>query len=150
MFFLSLFDIPEFLATQKALDVLKNHCHDIIIGADTIIVHNNKIYGKPLNKSHAKKMLLDFSDNTHFVVTGVCIASNQRTISFSSVNEVSFFKLTNSEIDNYLANDEYKDKAGSYAIQGKAALFVKHISGDFNSIVGLPVSHIYHLLKSFF
>ena len=148
--YLSLFEIPEFLATQKALDVLKLHSSDTVIGADTIIIHNNKIYGKPTNKDDAKKMLLDFSDNTHFVVTAVCIASNSKTISFSSINQVTFFPLTNDEIDHYLSFDEYKDKAGSYAIQGKAALFVKKISGDYNSIIGLPISDIYQILKKFF
>ena len=148
--YLSLFEIPEFLATQKALDVLKLHSSDTVIGADTIIIHNNKIYGKPTNKDDAKKMLLDFSDNTHFVVTAVCIASNSKTISFSSINQVTFFPLTNDEIDHYLSFDEYKDKAGSYAIQGKAALFVKKISGDYNSIIGLPISDIYQILKNFF
>lgn len=146
----SIFDIPEYLATQKALDVLKSNVNDIVIGSDTIIIHNNKIYGKPQNKNDAKEMLLSFSGKTHFVVTGVCIASQKRTISFSSINEVTFYDLTEDEIENYLKDDEYKDKAGSYAIQGMASLFIKKINGDYNSIVGLPVSEINRYIKKFF
>ena len=143
-------DTATYLSTQKALDVSKNNPNDIIIAADTIIVFNNEIYGKPKDKEEAKKMLSSFSGNTHLVVTGVCVSCKERTISFSSVNEVEFYKLTEQEIDEYLSHDEYKDKAGSYAIQGKANLFVKSIKGDYNSIVGLPVSQLNRVLKDFF
>ena len=143
-------DTATYLSTQKALDVSKNNPDDIIIAADTIIVFNNKIYGKPKSKDEAKDMLSAFSENTHLVVTGVCISSKNRTISFSSINEVEFYKLSEKEIDDYLSHDEYKDKAGSYAIQGKASLFVKSIKGDYNSIVGLPVAQLNRVLKDFF
>ena len=143
-------DAAAFLATKKALDVAKNRPDDIVIGSDTIIVFKDKIYGKPLNKADAKNMLTEFSGNTHQVITGVCVVQGKRTISFSSVNKVEFYELSESEIDEYLNDDEYKDKAGSYAIQGKAGLFIKEISGDYNSIVGLPVSKLNRILKSFF
>ena len=142
-------DVAEYLATQKALDVAKQFPNDTIIGSDTIIVFNDTIYGKPVNKADAKKMLLQFSNNTHLVITGVCIVSQNKSISFSSVNKVTFYNLSEDEIDNYLKDDEYKDKAGSYAIQGKASLFIKEITGDYNSIVGLPVSKLARVLKSF-
>ena len=143
-------DTATYLSTQKALEVSKNNPNDIVIAADTIIVFNNEIYGKPKNKKDAKKMLSSFSGNTHLVVTGVCVSCKERTISFSSVNEVEFYKLTEQEIDEYLSHDEYEDKAGSYAIQGKANLFVKSIKGDYNSIVGLPVAQLNRVLKDFF
>ena len=139
-----------YLSTQKALDVFKDHNEDIIIASDTTIVFKNEIYGKPKNKEDAKRMLTSLSNNTHLVITGVCVASKNRTISFSSVNEVEFYELSESEIDEYLTHDEYKDKAGSYAIQGKANLFVKSIKGDYNSIVGLPVAQLNRVLKDFF
>jgi len=113
-------------------------------------VMNNKIFGKPLDKNDAKNMLLKFSNNKHYVITGVCVMSKQRTISFSSINEVEFYNLSEEEIENYLKSDEYKDKAGSYAIQGNGSLFIKQIKGDYNSIVGLPVSQLYRVLKNFF
>ena len=143
-------DVAEFLSTQKAMDVYSNHPQDTVIASDTVIVMNNEIFGKPHTREEAKRMLLKFSNNTHYVVTGVCVLSNQRTISFSSINEVEFYNLSEEEIDNYLNNDEYKDKAGSYAIQGKANIFVKQIKGDYNSIVGLPVAQLYRVLKTFF
>ena len=78
------------------------------------------------------------------------ISSSKKSISFSSVNEVTFYKLEEAEINEYLSNDEYLDKAGSYAIQGKGALFIKSIKGDYNSIIGLPIAQINRILKNFF
>ena len=147
---LNVMDVPEFLSTKKALDVFNKHPNDLIIAADTAIIFDNKIYGKPNDKSDAKKMLNTFSNNSHYVVTGVCIISNKKTISFSSINEVCFYKLSEQEIDEYLSSDEYKDKAGSYAIQGNGALFISNIKGDYNSIIGLPISQINRILKNFF
>lgn len=143
-------DAAEFLATKKALDIAKKRPDDIVIGADTVIVYKDKIYGKPIDKNDAKSMLNLFSGNTHQVVTGVCVVQGKKTISFSSINQVEFYPLTEEEIDEYLEDNEYIDKAGSYAIQGKANLFIKEICGDYNSIVGLPVSKLNRILKSFF
>ena len=143
-------DVAEHLAAKKAMDVFNKHPNDTIIGSDTIIVLDNTIYGKPADKEDAKRMLKLFSGKTHLVITGVCVASSKRTISFSSINSVKFYDLSDSEIDDYLANEEYKDKAGSYAIQGKGALFIKEIVGDYNSIVGLPIAQLYRILKNFF
>ncbi len=142
--------VAEFLATKKALSVYENNKDDIVIGSDTVIVYNNKIYGKPVNKTDAKNMLKTFSNKTHYVVTGVCVVSQKRTLSFSSINKVTFYELSDDEIDEYLSDDEYKDKAGSYAIQGKASLFIKNIDGDYNSIMGLPISELNRILKNFF
>lgn len=143
-------DIPEFLAVKKVLDVYNKNPNKIVIGADTAIIFEDKIYGKPKDKFEAKKMLSLFSNKTHYVITGVCIASNKQTLSFSSVNEVTFYDLSSSEIDEYLSCNEYIDKAGSYAIQGKGALLIKSIKGDYNSIVGLPIAEIKRMLKKYF
>ena len=147
---LSVLEIPEFLSTKKAMDIKNKYPTDTIIAADTAIVLDNKIYGKPKTKEEAKDMLKKFSNRTHYVITGVCIASPVRTMSFSSINEVTFYNLSETEIDEYLLNNEYIDKAGSYAIQGKASLFIKKINGDYNSIIGLPISEINRILKNFF
>lgn len=147
---IKMMDAAVYLATQKALKVFKSRPNDIIIGADTIIVFNDKIYGKPIDVSDAKNMLKAFSGNTHLVITGVSIISNKRSISFSSINQVEFYNLSEKEIDDYLKNDEYKDKAGAYAIQGEGALFIRKIVGDYNGIVGLPVSELNRILKTFF
>ena len=106
-------EIAEYFATKKAIDVFNKNKNNTVIGSDTVIVFNNKIYGKPLDKDDAKRMLLDFSNNTHFVVTGVCVVNNKNTISFSSINEVSFYNLSEKEIDDYLNCDEYKERADS-------------------------------------
>ena len=146
----NILEAAEILATKKALDVKKKYPDDTVIGADTIIVFNDEIYGKPKNKENAKEMLHSFSNNTHYVITGVCIASINNTLSFSSINEVTFYNLSEEEIEEYLKDNEYTDKAGSYAIQGKGSLFIKEIKGDYNSIVGLPISQINRILKNFF
>ena len=143
-------DTPEFLATKKAIDVHTSFPNDIIIAADTAIIFNNKIYGKPKNRADAKDMLKTLSNNTHKVITGVCIVSKKQTLSFSSINEVTFYNLSEKDIDEYLSLNEYTDKAGSYAIQGKGALLVKNINGDYNSIIGLPIGEIKRLLDKFF
>lgn len=144
------FDVAEYLATKKAFSVYETHKNDIIIGSDTIIVFKDKIYGKPKDKEDAKSMLKAFSNNTHYVITGVSVVSSKRTLSFSSINEVTFYNLSDLEIDEYLNDEEYKDKAGSYAIQGKGSLFIKNIKGDYNSIIGLPISELNRILKNFF
>ena len=95
-------------------------------------------------------MLKEFSGNTHYVVTGVTIISSKRSISFSSISEVTFFELSDKEIDDYLSIDEYVDKAGAYAIQGKGGLLIKEIKGDYNGIVGLPIARLSRLLTNFF
>lgn len=146
---ISAYDAAEYLATQKALSIKSKFPNDIIIGADTVIVFKNKIYGKPVNKEDAKKMLSTFSNNTHQVITGVCILNVQKSLSFNSISDVTFYDLTKKEIEDYLCNDEYKDKAGAYAIQGKASLFIKEIKGDYNNIVGLPISKLNRVLKNF-
>lgn len=143
-------DAAEYLAVQKAMDVYNKNPNDLIIGADTTIVFNDKIYGKPKDKEDAKKMLTKFSGNTHYVITGICIICKDKKISFSSINRVQFYPLKEAEIQNYLMDDEYIDKAGAYAIQGKGSLFVKEIMGDYNSIVGLPISQLKRVLETFF
>lgn len=142
-------EAAEYLATKKTLSVAKKYPHDIVIGSDTIIVYDNKIFGKPLNKEDAKRMLKTFSGKTHFVITGVCVIKDKKTLSFSSINEVTFYELSDHEIDTYLNDNEYVDKAGSYAIQGKASIFIKEIKGDYNSIVGLPIGKLNRILKQF-
>ena len=143
-------DVAQYLATQKAMDVFNKNPNDIVIGSDTTIVFSDKIYGKAKDKDDARNMLKSFSNNTHYVITGVCIVSSSKSISFSSISEVTFYELSDDEIDEYLSFDEYIDKAGAYAIQGKAGMFVKNINGDYDSIVGLPVSKLNRVLKNFF
>lgn len=137
------------LAYQKANHVFSNHQDSIVIGSDTIVYINNKVLGKPKSKQEAKDMLHMLSGNTHKVVTGVAILSNEKQDIFASISDVTFYELTDKEIDDYVETVEPLDKAGAYAIQGKGFEFVKTINGDFYTIVGLPIAEVYRHLKPF-
>ena len=135
----------EYLSRIKALD-LKN-CYDTIIGSDTVVSIDGEILGKPTSKENAREILKKLSGRTHSVFTGVTIIKGNEIETFSVETKVVFYELSEKDIENYLKNDEYKDKAGAYAIQGKGMLFVKEIIGDYSSVVGLPVGEVYRRLK---
>lgn len=138
------------LAYKKAKAALKEAQNDsIIIGCDTIVVHNNRILGKPIDHEDAFQMLSQLSNETHAVYTGVCILSNDKTSLFYEKTEVTFWELTQQEILAYIESGEPFDKAGSYGIQGKAALFVKSIRGDYYNVVGLPISRLSREIVTF-
>ena len=139
----------EKLSYQKAKAVFDNHSDALVIGSDTIVKIGNDILGKPHSLQEAKSMLEELSDNTHEVVTGVTILYKDVVETFSSVAEVTFYPLTDKEIDDYINTNEPMDKAGSYAIQGDGAKFIKSIKGDFYTIVGLPIGELYHRLKKY-
>ena len=133
---------PEYLSKIKALDIAKQYPNDIIIGADTSVILGKEILGKPKDRTDAERMLLNLSGKVHKVVTGCTVVKNGATKSFSVVSRVKFQKLTKTEIDAYLDTDEPYDKAGSYAVQGRAGAFVEWIKGDYFNIVGLPIAQL--------
>lgn len=133
---------PEYLSKIKALDIAKDYPNDIVIGADTSVILGNEILGKPKDRADAERMLLNLSGKVHKVVTGCTVVKNGDCTSFSVVSKVKFQKLTKSELEAYLDTDEPYDKAGSYAVQGKAGAFVEWIKGDYFNIVGLPISKL--------
>jgi septum formation protein len=135
------------LATQKAVDVAKNYPSSYVIGADTIVVKNELILGKPENEEDAIQTLQMLSGQTHSVLTGVAIVKEGQITSFYVETEVTFWSLTDEDIHQYIQSGEPFDKAGSYGIQGLGALFVKEIKGDYFSVVGLPVSTLIRELK---
>lgn len=135
-----LFKIPEYLAVKKAEYVHKLHPDDTVIGCDTGVFIDNQMIGKPKSDKAAFEILKLLSGKTHRVITGCAVYKGGRTVSFSQVTEVEFYKLTNSEIEEYIATGETSDKAGAYGIQGKGALLVKQIKGDYFNVVGLPVA----------
>ena len=124
-----------------------------IIAADTIVVHNNEVLGKPKDKEDAINMLSNLSGDVHQVYTGVTIlyyVNNSISIeNFYDKADVYFNELSQDEIISYVDTLEPMDKAGSYGIQGKGAVLVKKISGDYYSIVGLPLSKVYNSLKRY-
>lgn len=137
------------LSLKKAKAVSEKHAGRTVIGADTIVVCDGTILGKPENSEHAYEMLKMLSGRTHSVLTGVTITDGQKTDTFYVSSEVTFFQLTEDEILSYVAGGEPDDKAGAYAIQGKGSLFVEKINGDYFNIVGFPVSEVNRHLKNF-
>lgn len=139
-----------FIAKQKALAVAKINNSKTILAADTIVICNNKIIGKPKDREDAIKILAALQDNTHQVITAVCILHKAQEHCFADTTTVSFHKLTQVQIAYYV--DAYKpyDKAGAYAIQEWiGAVGIKKIEGDFYNVMGLPISRVVALLNSF-
>ncbi len=139
----------EYLSRKKAEYIAEKYPDYLIIGSDTTVVTEKEILGKPENKTDAYNMLKKLSGKTHKVITGVCICGGGKTRSFSEITEVEFYNLGEEELENYLSSNEWTDKAGAYGIQGKAGLFVKKINGDYNNVVGLPVSRLNREVKEF-
>ncbi|MGP3738596.1 Maf family protein [Bacillus altitudinis] len=139
----------QWLAEQKANDIQKIHPKAVIIGADTIVAIDGKCLGKPKDKKDAASMLQLLSGKTHQVLTGVTIQSENRKETFYEQTDVTFWPLTQDEIDRYIETGEPLDKAGSYGIQGKGALFVQKIDGDYFSVVGLPIAKTVRVLETF-
>ncbi len=138
---------PEMLVLElsmlKATDVatsLKGDCY--VIGADTVVSLDGKILEKPADEEDARRMLEDLSGKTHSVYTGVCIYSTKtgKAVSKFQKTDVKFKKLSKQKIEAYIESKEPMDKAGSYGIQGKGALLIDEIRGDYFNVVGLPVS----------
>ena len=143
-------DVSEYLACQKSNAYKDLKDNDLLITADTTVIVDNKILGKPKDYSDAFQMLRLLSGKTHLVVTGVCLRSVDKVVSFSVKTEVTFSKLDDEEIRFYIENYKPYDKAGAYGIQewiGKVA--VEGINGSFYNVVGLPVQRLYRELKKF-
>ena len=141
--------MPEYLARRKAESVSKKHPGDTVIGCDTGVFVNNMMLGKPSSDKSAFEMLKMLSGKTHHVITGCAICRDDEIISFSQITEVEFYPLTDEEIRAYIDTGEPGDKAGAYGIQGKGALLVKQIKGDYYNVVGLPVALLNKKLKEF-
>ena len=124
----------------------------VIISADTIVVKDGKILGKPQDKEDAKRMLRLLSGSSHNVYTGFCVMrlSDAFTVCKDVSTEVVFRELDDEKIDRYIRTDECMDKAGSYGIQGLGAMLVSHIVGDYFNVVGLPVSELANVLETEF
>jgi len=137
------------LAKQKALLVAKNHPEDIVIGADTIVVHENTILGKPKDEEDAYRMLKSLSADRHVVYTAVALVKGEKAYTFITEAEVSMKPLSDLEIHNYIKTGEPMDKAGAYGIQGDGGNLVDHYKGDFFTIVGLPLKDLMEALKNF-
>lgn len=142
-------DVPIHIARQKALAIQHKVREDsIVLAADTIVVLNEKIIGKPESREDAIRILSDLSDSRHVVITGVVIRVGEKEIGFADSTEVYFHKLSPEQIEFYV--DKYKpyDKAGAYAIQEWIGVIgIKSVNGDFYNVMGLPVSRVVRELE---
>ena len=137
----------EFLASVKAGYVLsqqdeKRRDAVLIVGADTTVLCEGRVLGKPKDKAQAKEMLRFLSGKVHEVYTGVAIVSEDVNETFTSVTKVEFYDLTDEEIDWYISTNEPMDKAGAYGIQGFGCRLVKRIEGDYFTVMGLPIAEV--------
>lgn len=144
------FELVRSLSLHKAQTVLQTRQSegDIIIGCDTVVSLNGEIFGIPQSKEEAYSMISKLSGNLHSVITGVCVLYNGTAIQFECETRVTFLRLEDKDILDYIDTAEPYDKAGGYGIQGKAGLFVEKIDGDYSNVVGLPVSKLNQILKN--
>lgn len=140
-------DCAERLAREKALAVSAQRPQDIVLGADTVVVVNGQILGKPSDAADAARMLRLLAGRSHEVVTGVCVVAGGRWSVSSETTVVAMLELTDKEIADYVATGEPMDKAGGYAIQGIASRWIPRIEGDYSNVVGLPVARVYGILR---
>ncbi len=140
-----------FFAREKAKAVAKAHPNAIVIGADTIIVHQNKIYGKPHTVQKAIQMLKELSGTTHWAFTGLAVvdSAKKRTVSKLIKTKVTFRKIYPDEIISYVNTKEPLAMAGAYGVWGRAAMFVKKVEGEYSNVVGLPLCELSAILRKF-
>ena len=122
---------------------------DLVIAADTIVVCQGKVLGKPGTEAEAAAMLRLLSGRDHQVMTGCTVLRGDRAVSFTEVTDLHFRELSEKEIGRYVASGEPMDKAGAYGIQGGAALFCTHMTGDYYNVMGLPVCRLGQVLRTF-
>ncbi len=144
---LSVEEVPQYIAREKARVYIVGK-DEVLLTADTVVVLGNEIMGKPHDEADAMRMLRQLSGKTHQVITGVCLTTNDKQVTFADVTDVSFADLTDEEIKYYVDNFRPLDKAGAYGIQEWIGLAgVTGIKGSYFNVVGLPVHRVYAELK---
>lgn len=134
--------IATYLSYKKASEILKPNKDSCIIAADTIVVCNNEIFGKPQNKQHFFKMFQHLNNNYHKVITGLTVLYKDYLYSDSITTNIKFKFVSDEELEKYWNSNEPKDKAGGYGIQGLGGRFVEQINGSFTNVVGLPIEKL--------
>lgn len=135
------------LASRKASFIAEKERDAFVIGSDTVVVHDGEILGKPTDEAEALSMVKKLSGKTHSVYTGVSIIAPETEIQFYEKTDVTFWELSQEEMDAYIRSGEPFDKAGGYGIQGFGSFLVREITGDYFSVVGLPVSRTVRELR---
>ncbi len=138
------------IAMQKALSAQRGaDARDLILAADTVVCLGGQILGKPRDEAEARSMLRRLSGATHRVCTGMALLQGERRLTHCEQTDVTFYALSEQMIDWYVSTGEPLDKAGAYGIQGKGALLVRRVEGDFYNVIGLPVAPLVRLLQQF-
>lgn len=132
--------------SRKKAEAVSRQPEDVVIAADTIVVLNGKVLGKPVDEAHAEAMLTALSGKDHQVMTGLTVMKGSRALTHTEITDIHFRDLSQKEIRRYVATKDPLDKAGSYGIQGGAAIFVQWLKGDYYNVMGLPVCKLYEML----
>ena len=132
--------------SRRKAEAVPREADDIVIAADTIVVLEGEILGKPASEAHAKAMLAALSGKDHQVMTGLTVMKGSRALTHTEITDIHFRDLSQKEIRRYVATKDPLDKAGSYGIQGGAAIFVQWLKGDYYNVMGLPVCKLYEML----
>ena len=140
-------ECAERLAREKALAIASQRPHDSVLGADTVVVIDGQLLGKPSDAADAARMLRMLSGREHHVITGVCLVVSGQSSVASEATLVTVSKITDKDIADYVASGEPMDKAGAYAIQGIASRWIPRIEGDYSNVVGLPVALVFRMLR---
>src|SRR5208283_3051127 len=140
-------ECAERLAREKALAVARQRPRDLVLGADTVVVVDGQLLGKPSDAADAARMLRLLSGRVHQVITGVCVVVGGKCSVASETTLVTVSEITDREIAGYVASGEPMDKAGAYAIQGIASRWIPRIEGDYSNVVGLPVALVWRMLR---
>ncbi|MGN0115046.1 MAG: Maf family protein [Acutalibacteraceae bacterium] len=143
------YDLPEYLSKIKCAAVAQNYENSLVIGADTVVICDGTVFGKPKSESDAFNMLKSLSGKAHYVVTGCTIAFGGKYHTFSQKTAVRFYQLSDDEIRRYIKTGEPMDKAGAYGIQGYGSLLIEGIDGDYFNVVGLPVARLKREIERF-
>ena len=139
-------EVVEDLSHMKAQAIFQKHPEEIILAADTVVAVDGEILGKPKDAADALNMLTKLSGRVHEVYTGVTIIKGDTTRNFSVCTKVKMFENSEKLLKDYIATGEPMDKAGAYGIQGKGAILIEGIEGDYNNVVGLPLAKVYRVL----
>ncbi|RYU95713.1 Maf family nucleotide pyrophosphatase [Emticicia agri] len=143
-------EVPAFLAKNKALCFRENLANEIILCADTVVVVANEIINKPVDTADARRMLRLLSNKVHKVITGVCIMTQEETITFADTTYVTFKELSDWEIEYYIQKCQPFDKAGSYGVQDFIGMIgITKIEGSFYTVMGLPIHKVYEELEKY-
>jgi septum formation protein len=137
------------LARSKAVAIAERHPGSIVLGADTTVVIGGEIIGKPVDMADAERMIRTLSGNWHDVLTGIAVVANGKTVDDIQRTRVKFAPMSDEEIRFLVEKGDPLDKAGAYAVQAQAALFIEGIEGDYWNVVGLPVRLVYILVSRF-